>query len=59
MKDTYMDPHEIINNTEMMTVEDYLLESIVPACCVHECEVEPDGYCEHGQPSILIELKMI
>lgn len=31
-----------------------LLDSIVPACCKHECEVEPDGYCIHGQPSILL-----
>lgn len=31
-------------------------ESIVPACCDEGCEVEPDGTCEHGNPSILIEL---
>jgi hypothetical protein len=24
-----------------------LLDSIVPACCKHECMVEPDGYCLH------------
>jgi hypothetical protein len=26
------------------------------ACCEQCCEVEPDGYCEHGNPSILIQL---
>jgi hypothetical protein len=33
-----------------------MLDSIVPACCDEGCEVEPDGTCEHGNPSILIEL---
>jgi len=56
---TYIDPWHIIDNTEMMTLADFALESIVPACCKHECNVEPDGYCEHGNPSILIELKVI
>ena len=56
---TFVDPWEIIDNTEMMTVEDWMYEPTVPACCKHECNVEPDGYCEHGNPSILIELKMI
>ena len=30
------------------------MDSCVPACCKHGCTVEPDGYCEHGQPSVLL-----
>ena len=33
-----------------------MFDSIVPACCEEGCEVEPDGTCEHGNPSILIAL---
>jgi hypothetical protein len=42
---------------------DYCLEdgndSVVIACCVHGCRVEPDGTCEHGNPSVLLELGYI
>jgi len=31
-----------------------LMDSIVPACCSQGCQVEPDGYCEHGHPSVLL-----
>lgn len=31
----------------------------VPACCSDGCVVEPDGYCEHGFPSVMIEEDMI
>lgn len=34
-------------------------ESIVPACCEEGCEVEPDGTCEHGHPSILLRIGVI
>jgi len=34
-------------------------DSIVPACCKEGCEVEPDGTCEHGCPSILLSLGVI
>jgi hypothetical protein len=33
--------------------------SIVPACCDEGCEVEPDGHCEHGHNSILLEMGLI
>ncbi len=36
-----------------------LMDSIVPACCSQGCEVEPDGYCEHGHPSVLLYNGMI
>ena len=55
----FMDPHEVMDCIEMLTIEDLLLESIVPACCTSDCWVEPDGYCEHGHPSVLLELKLI
>jgi hypothetical protein len=40
----------------MELVEDFALESVVPACCTEGCQVEPDGSCEHGNQSILLEL---
>lgn len=42
-----------------------LLQAIVlddenaPALCEDGCEVEPDGHCPHGHPSILLALGMI
>lgn len=38
---------------------DELLDSIVPACCKHGCQVEPDGHCVHGNPSILLDNGLI
>ena len=40
-------------------IENYMWGSVVPACCTEECEVEPDGTCSHGNPSILIECGVI
>jgi len=34
-------------------------DSIVPACCSEGCEVEPDGICVHGYPSILLAYGLI
>jgi hypothetical protein len=42
---------------EMLT--DYSFDSVVPACCSEGCEVEPDGHCSHGNPSILIKAGLI
>jgi len=36
-----------------------LMDSVVPACCIFGCEVEPDGTCEHGNPSVLLHHGMI
>lgn len=41
-------------NLEDLTAE--LMSASVPACCSELCEVEPDGECEHGFPSVLIAL---
>ena len=40
-------------------LEEIGTEAIVPACCSEGCEVEPDGHCEHGHPSVLISLGII
>lgn len=34
-------------------------ESVMPACCQEGCQVEPDGRCEHGCPSILLAMGVI
>jgi hypothetical protein len=34
-------------------------DSVVPACCDEECQVEPDGRCEHGNPSCLLAAGLI
>lgn len=39
--------------------EALVLESVVPACCEEGCEVEPDGRCEHGHPSIFLAMGVI
>ena len=41
------------------TLEDCALESVIPACCSDGCEVEPDGTCPHGFPSVLLAYGMI
>ena len=56
MNDTFLEPFEFLNEN---SIQDYMLESVVPACCKWGCEVEPDGYCPHGNPSVLIELNLI
>lgn len=43
----------------MEFLENECNDSVVPACCVNGCEVEPDGRCEHKCPSPLIALGII
>lgn len=38
---------------------DELDDAVVPACCDEGCEVEPDGRCEHGCPSVLLAFGLI
>lgn len=40
-------------------LEEWVFESVVPACCSEGCEVEPDGKCPHGFPSALIAVGLI
>jgi hypothetical protein len=35
------------------------MDGICPACCSEGCEVEPDGHCEHGCPSVLVAAGLI
>lgn len=46
-------------DSKMDFLEECCSDSVVPACCQHGCETEPDGYCEHGCPSVLIVAGMI
>jgi hypothetical protein len=43
----------------MFDLEDAVFNSIVPACCSEGCQVEPDGHCSHGHPSVLIAMGLI
>ena len=40
-------------------LEECVYDSVVPALCTEACEVEPDGKCEHGCPSVLLAVGMI
>lgn len=31
----------------------------VPACCSEGCQVEPDGRCPHGCPSVMLAVGII
>lgn len=44
---------------EVALLERYIHESVVPALCSEYCEVEPDGYCEHGCPSVMLAAGII
>lgn len=48
----YDDMTELINEVG-------LDDSILPALCSEGCEVEPDGVCPHGGPSIALALGVI
>jgi hypothetical protein len=46
------------------TAEDALVEyserdALYPAMCSENCEVDPDGHCPHGAPSLLLVLGLI
>lgn len=67
-KTKYMNPHRIsvrdFFQTNGLTEEDAQIDfiesttfdGVAPALCREGCEVEPDGRCEHGCPSILLAL---
>jgi hypothetical protein len=35
------------------------LDDTYPAICSEDCEVEQDGHCEHGAPSLLLAMGVI
>jgi hypothetical protein len=43
----------------MEFLEECTMDSVVPALCDEGCEVEPDGECEHGCPSVLMVAGLI
>lgn len=44
---------------EGLTLNEVVFESVIPACCSEGCQVEPDGVCEHGHPSVLLDMMLI
>ncbi len=40
-------------------LQELTIDDVAPAMCDEGCEVEPDGHCEHGCPSILLALGII
>jgi hypothetical protein len=56
----FRNEHCIENGSEMMTaLEQWATDDAVPALCKDGCQVEPDGHCEHGCPSILVRMGVI
>jgi len=49
---------EVLEN-EGLTLNEVVFESVIPACCSEGCQVEPDGVCEHGHPSVLLDMMLI
>ena len=46
------------------TAEEHMMDVLMDncndtACCEATCDVEPDGYCSHGHPSLSIALGII
>ena len=35
------------------------LDDSYPAICSEDCQVEPDGHCPHGAPSLLLAVGLI
>ncbi|HTR35816.1 MAG TPA: hypothetical protein VMH80_07955 [Bryobacteraceae bacterium] len=35
------------------------MDDTYPALCSEDCQVEPDGHCEHGAPSLLLAVGLI
>lgn len=56
-------PHRITAKQALeesgLTLAECAMESVIPACCDQGCEVEPDGRCEHGCPSVLMAMGWI
>lgn len=44
---------------EAIIEERWMTDSVVPALCSEGCQVEQDGRCEHGNPSIVLALGYI
>ena len=40
-------------------LDDYKDQSLVPSMCSCGAMVEPDGHCEHGNPSVFLEYGLV
>ncbi len=49
------DPEELISEFGAEVLQDV----VVPTRCPEGCEVEPDGKCFHGYPSVLLAAGLI
>lgn len=61
-RSTYISTEQLATNNETTVtamVGEYYLSSKVPACCKHNCKTEPDGICEHGNPSLLVAMGVV
>lgn len=55
----YCEQMGITPDERMDHLEELASDCVCPALCRDGCEVEPDGECEHGCPSILRALGFI
>lgn len=57
---TYRKEEGLLDDSAWVEFVNHLvLDSVCPALCSEWCEVEPDGVCEHGCPSILLAMGMV
>ena len=54
---TKISASKALNNQGLTMID--MMDSVIPACCSEGCDTEPDGYCEHGFPSVLLDMGMI
>jgi hypothetical protein len=55
---------ETLKRSGYLDISDYLAatmmgEALSIACCRFVCDVEPDGHCKHGNPSIELQFGML
>lgn len=55
---------EWLDRNGYSSVEEALAEysesdAIYPALCTEDCQVEPDGHCPHGGPSLILAAGLI
>lgn len=54
---------ETLDLYDYESIEDFCDQSIddfaFPACCEDECQVEADGHCPHGYPSLPLALGLV
>ena len=51
--------HNGYSSVEQALAEYTELDDLYPALCSEDCQVEPDGQCPHGAPSLLLAVGLI